>query len=547
MSSPTPDDILREHQFLHEEALAFGSKSFFVFPHHFIPVFILILTLLVPWPRQGLLSYARYLSFLFIAWFTACAIPQVQTLGLASGYGVGLILAWFLVWSAALLVFNNPQREYARIEKCMHGDCVSIASMAPSKGGGSAVFPVPPQRGESAARCRDRLNDAKDANQSRNSIVTDELEESHFKWQPFPETLAHRLYWVLDLVFNFRGPGWNWRITTLQPLPFVVRLQLEGTPGTGMTPKEFDLDAAKSTLRTQLKMVTWGYLVLDVARPILTKDPYFLGIIPSQSPYLSALDPESPLTRTLNFIFHQGTSLCVTIIAIQFVAAAFWAILLSAVILCSLLVGTRFAIPIEQPWMYPEFFGPCLLSILDRGLAGVWATWWHQLFRFTYVSVGKWTISCLPANLQRKPNFTRPLRILIAFILSGFLHSMGSYTQVSSTHPFSGTFLFFLLQAPGIFFQSIVARYLNEHLPFRVPRWLRRAGNLVFVVLWFCLTGPLEGDDLARCGLWLLEPVPFSLVDALGYGDGKGPWRWTWKWVQVWRGEQWWNRGILIL
>ena len=548
MRSLTPDDVLREHQLLHGEALTFGNKFLFIFPHHFISVFILILTLLIPWSRQGPLSYVRYLSFSCIVYFTTRAVTRIQSLGLASGYGAGVIVAWFLVWSATLLVFNNPQQEFSRIEKSTPGGCVPVASRVPSKGGGSALSSVPPRRRDRATGFHDRPHDAKDEETSQSTnVITDEPEPPYFRWQPFPESFPHRFYWVLDLVFNFRGPGWNWRISTLQPLPFVVHLQLNGASGTGMSQKAFDLEAAKKTLRSLLRTVAWSYLTLDVIKPVLTKDPYFLGIIPSQSPYLSALDPESPLTRLINFLFHQGASLCVIIIAIRFVAAAFWATLLGVVVLCSRFAGTRFAIPLEQPWMYPEFFGPCWSSILDRGLAGTWASWWHQLFRFSYVSAGKWTISHLPASFQRKPNLTRSLRVFIAFLLSGFLHSIGSYTQVSHTHPFSGSFLFFLLQAPGILLQTTVAKYLNEQLPFQVPRWLRRAGNLIFVALWFCLTGPLEGDDLARCGIWLLEPVPFSLVNALGYGDGKGPWRWTWKWIQVWRGEQWWDRGILIL
>lgn len=543
MSQLTPDAVLREHQLMFEEALASGSISPVIFPHHFAPLFILILTLMIPWPRLGVLKYMRYLSFSCIAYLTVLTVNRHRTLGLSSGYGVGLIQVWLLIWSATLLVFNNPQQDFSRIERPARWCYVSDCSKPSADCSGSFLSSISSRR-----RGATRVYDAKIEDQYQKKELANEQPEAsyHFRWQPFPGHVLHRFYWTIDLVFNFRGPGWNWRISALPPLPDAMLFQQDESSVTEVGLKPFDLAVAKSMLWRFLKTVAGGYLTLDVLRLILTNDPYFLGAIDSPSPYLSALDPESYSTRILALLLRQGLSLITVIIAVKFLAATFWTIYLSSAILCSHF-HTWIALPVEEPWLYPNMFGPCLPSIFDSGLAGAWSGWWHQIFRFAFVSAGKWLMCHLPTALQRKRDFTRSLRIFVAFFLSGILHSMGSYTHISHTRPFSGPFLFFALQAPGILFQTVIAKYLNGHSPFRVPRWLRRAGNLAFVVIWFCITGPLAGDDLARCGIWLLGPVPFSLVNYLGFGHGEGSRRWTGQWVQLWTGERWWERGILIL
>lgn len=68
-------------------------------------------------------------------------------------------------------------------------------------------------------------------------------------------------------------------------------------------------------------------------------------------------------------------------------------------------------------------------------------------------------------------------------------------------------------------------------------------GNWVGTVGWLYLTGPLLADDFARCGIWLFEPVPVSIVRG---GLGERWWCWGGRWVGLvneggWRG---WGVGV---
>jgi hypothetical protein len=66
---------------------------------------------------------------------------------------------------------------------------------------------------------------------------------------------------------------------------------------------------------------------------------------------------------------------------------------------------------------------------------------------------------------------------------------------------------------------------------------------VLFAAGWLALTGPLLVDDFARCGVWLFEPVPVSLVRGL---TGQGWWCWGGRWVGWWQGRYWWETGIAI-
>lgn len=76
-----------------------------------------------------------------------------------------------------------------------------------------------------------------------------------------------------------------------------------------------------------------------------------------------------------------------------------------------------------------------------------------------------------------------------------------------------------------------------------VPQTLRRTGNVLFVAAWLWVTGPLLADDFARCGVWLFEPLPVSLLRGV---MGEGWWMWGGRWAGWWQGTRWWDTGIAI-
>ncbi|OAA73492.1 hypothetical protein ISF_00393 [Cordyceps fumosorosea ARSEF 2679] len=77
---------------------------------------------------------------------------------------------------------------------------------------------------------------------------------------------------------------------------------------------------------------------------------------------------------------------------------------------------------------------------------------------------------------------------------------------------------------------------------------VRRAGNILFTLFWLYATAPLFNDDMADMGLWLLEPMPFSIFRALGFGfPGDAVWRWDSTYLFRWHsGRHWWQSGLAI-
>lgn len=196
--------------------------------------------------------------------------------------------------------------------------------------------------------------------------------------------------------------------------------------------------------------------------------------------------------------------------------------------------------PRADLWHYPTGFGS-LAQVLDKGLLGFWGRWWHQTFRAAF------TAPAIALGLSPWPT------ALIAFVHSGLLHAAGSATSAGrdKTDPW-GPFAFFVLAFLGVCVQEALGRALRASglgpVVFR-QRWVRRAGNLAFVVAWLVATQGLFVDDLARGGIWLLEPVPASPLRAMGYGQPGDHWlRWGkaeivpwWHW-----GRRWWECGIAL-
>jgi hypothetical protein len=141
------------------------------------------------------------------------------------------------------------------------------------------------------------------------------------------------------------------------------------------------------------------------------------------------------------------------------------------------------------------------------------------------------------------------LQLVVAFVLSALLHAAGNYTSVTrDTAVVWTSALFFLLQGVGVLLQSGTC-YLLRSWTRRLPRWARRAGNLVFVLCWLQATGWGLIDDMSRGGVWLFEPVPVSPLRMMGFGmPGENWWRWEgesygWRWY---RGRHWWESGVRL-
>jgi hypothetical protein len=274
-----------------------------------------------------------------------------------------------------------------------------------------------------------------------------------------------------------------------------------------------------------------GYLVLDVLKTLLMKDPYYVF-----GPNTYALPPHlKDLTPFQLKLFRQCLNSFTVIIALEMV------FMLVPLSMCLLLgpsiVGLR-----GEAWHYPSTWGS-FSNILNKGLNGLWGGWWHQTFRFVFAAPTNYLIE--KGYLKARSTEAKLCALCFAFGISGILHTCGSITQLVKTNPWQAP-VFFMSQALGILIQSTVCGYLRPHIG-HLPKVVRQAGNVLFTWTWLWYTGWLLVDDFARGGIWMWEPLPISPMRALGFGSGVDSW-WCWGDLGVgwYTATHWWESGISL-
>lgn len=318
------------------------------------------------------------------------------------------------------------------------------------------------------------------------------------------------------------------------------------------------------------------YLALDALSTLMMKDPYFVigpddfaamnrGKSPSD-PTLLALPPIlAALPPSILTLYRASLCFLAILIALELIMSTYQLFEHSIVrpILHSLFRANNTTLEL---WRYPCVYGSFTHNVLDRGMAGFWGGWWHQTFRVAFSAPGLWLTHHQQRSWTGLDPQSRTGKLLagfLAFAQSGFLHSLGGVTCLPpNTRPWLPP-CFFLLCWVGAVVQTVGCALLARPLRFMTlpshpakqpdkkslpvgPRWLRRTGNLVFVFGWLCCIQHFLCDDLARAGVWLLEPVPASPLRALGLGNPGDAW-WRWDevyWPRWYVGSRWWESGI---
>jgi hypothetical protein len=145
-------------------------------------------------------------------------------------------------------------------------------------------------------------------------------------------------------------------------------------------------------------------------------------------------------------------------------------------------------------------------------------------------------------GLSKKSQLGAMLRVVAAFACSAVLHCYAAYSTLRNTKSISGSFAFFMLQPVGNVGQRALSAWLKKTgVREKIPKWLRGLGNMIVVLVWCCLTGPLVADDFAATRLWLCEPVPVSFIRGV---KGDGWWRWGGHWMRWYAAESWWQSGL---
>ncbi|KAL2814595.1 membrane bound O-acyl transferase family-domain-containing protein [Aspergillus granulosus] len=499
------DQILLDNHHRFYSLVQRGDAKPWLLWHALLPMVMPFVALLIPQRKGG-----RLIRPILFAAMLSTSIETIlyrRALLGANGYMVGLIMVWWIVWSSTLLFFNDVERDFRRIER-----------VHPIKGKGR----VGQQDGHSSGKQLEPDVALADSN----SLV----------WQPYPPSFLPRLGWTLALLLNLRGPDFSFRISSLEPLPFQLASKHHHAAS------KYSYPSAKARLRTAAAWVLISYLAIDILKLIFIWDPYFFGAVSAPAPFpLNCLSAVPGLVQTYRSL---ATGLGVYF-ALQFVTPLNPLIFLGLATAFPNAARAFTATPLDATWLYADQFGP-FTAILDRGLAGAWSTWWHQMFRFGFVSTARWIMSFLPHSISSHRSIRRLITTLVAFSASGLMHASGSYTQLGDTRPMA-PFLFFFFQAVGVFVQDTCAHILVPLLTRQgIPpaRWLRRVGNGAFAFGWLLLTGRLIADDFAKGGLWLTEPLPVSFVRGL---MGRGWLCWRTPWFEYYDDGTFWGRGLRII
>jgi hypothetical protein len=510
-------DLIEHYYAEYDRNVASGKYRPFLYPWGTLGALVVIIYLLIPHQNRPWLKNCRFLVFAWIVAFAIYSTLYTRAKGMAPAFGVGLISAWSVVWVSAILICNDAQTDFQRIERL------------------EGVF--------KSSKPQDKDESSK--LQEKDDTTTEDMTKGHsgptarhgsFAWQPYPLTpFIERLDWVLDIFCNFRGAGWNWRTSALPPPPKDIQAQLQHNSAT--LPRTSNRTHASQTrlytTRTALfkanaTSALLGYIALDALKTTIMHDRYFWGLTTSPSPVFA-----SPLLTHISRLVLSQLAIKTALQTLFALGPLFFCFALGPALL-----GAR-----AEPWMYPDTWASYTV-VLDAGLAGWWGNWWHQTFRFAFAEPSRVALAAL--GLDRTTPVARAGQLLVAFGLSGVVHAAGSLTCAGPTRPVRGPLAFFLLQALGIFVEGVVAQALGTQR--RVPAWAMRVWRFVYVHTWFYYTAHLLCDDFASGGIWLFEPVPVSLFRGLGFGaDPRDGW-WCWGGVldvlRWHRGEKWWGSGI---
>ena len=513
--STSHHDVLRQFQERLDAGLASGEYKPFVWPYRALGPHLLILYLLLPPTESKLVYYARYPLFVFILYFSVDSILVCRSSSVAIGYIIGLLNTWAVLWTATLIIWNDARQDFRRIEQHELADKSDPIDQVKERSTGAKKMT------DGALRAR-RVNG--ELKESSNSLQEDgkrpePSEREMYVWQPLPPTFYHRLDWVCDLVSNFRGVRWNYQLSGLPPPPPHIRSSLQEPPTAPADPRS-NLTRT-DLLRRDLPNFLLCLIAMDILKTVTLEDPYYWGLPPSTpSPF--------PCPRLVR-VFLSLICVYTALLTIFLLAPLFF-----GVILGPNKVGQH-----AWPWLYPPFFGSPI-QVYRKGLAGMWGQWWHQLFRYAFEQAGEFTGRV--TGWEKDSQKGTLLRVTVAFACSGALHAFASYTTLGHSRPIYGSLGFFMLQPVGIIAQRAVSGWMRSAgLRAKMPAWVRGIGNLLVVLGWCYLTGPMVADDFAAAGVWLFEPLPISPIRAWRGGD---LWRWRGPWIRWYSADRWWQSGF---
>ncbi len=335
---------------------------------------------------------------------------------------------------------------------------------------------------------------------TQSSEITTKAELMEYWEEAYPRDFYSRIPWVLSLVMAFRFT--NWKIGE----PRHDRAQ----PYKGLSRRAY----LKSTFIEVLR----SYLLLDLAASYVQTDPYFFQPINLNTPF-----PPS------NFTTPTALKLLRLLPPWIIRASVFGAQLYSSVVLMFVLPGLPAVaigvLPEEwSPNNWPSFFGS-FSTLTDKGLRGLWGSFWHQ----TTKQIGSAPGRAFNQSLGISTSSTAGYETLVAFtfFLTGVIHiglvpPQPLTTEVSVNKIRFYMASFFWVQSIGIGIELLLLRLFRSINP-ELPSLVTSALILSWIVAWISITLPLLALPFRELKYWHAYPVPVSPVQGL-LGNGWFPW-----------------------
>lgn len=513
------------HQSSFHKAIASGDLEPYVWPYCSFGTFVLLAYLLLPPTNSRIVHHAFYPVFAFFSWWSLRAILETKSASLAATYGIGLVNAWAILWIAARMLFTDYRaaRRVERRSKSPRARQVSPGQDSPTSTAREQNGAI----GRTVIKCSDGIID----------VRTKGNGSSEYYWQTLPFCFIDRVSFVVDLLFSMRGPGWEHQARSIPGPPKHIAAQLNPSPP--MTRSVVKNYADRSSLLWTNGIRFLKCLVyLDIIKTLMTYDPYFLGFVDPSAPAPSFL----PALIRRSHVLTKWYRLILSMFATRTTLSMIFCL---SPLFFSGILGPRFMGLRAEAWYYPDFNGDWQYLLSD-GIAAWWGTWWHQIFRLGFEAPSRWI--CDKFNLSPKSPRRKIIGVITAFLCSGLLHGLASISTIPETKPWSGPLTFFLLQALGIMVEGAVGvAFRKTGITHKVPQLIRHAIMIIWLAVWAYYTGPLIVDDFSRGGVWLFEPVPFSLLKMLGFGEPNDHW-WRWRARNIfWHtGDRWWKSGIAL-
>lgn len=519
----TPREVTLYYNTVYNDLIESGQAIPFIYPWAGVGAFAVIGYLLIDHRRY---PWTRYVVYSFLVAFQVWCIRTTRAVHPAAAFGVGLLSGWGLLWVFALMVAKDCQTDFKRLERRSigAGDGGQVAT-----NGAIVIDDVSITHKSSPSTSEQKYSDG----------------NGELCWQPYPSDLSARIDWIADAFCSFRGVGWNFQTSGVPRLPKQIEAKLHSNVDSRTEPEIFTASrtgirrfaSRPQLLRLCIRDLILGYFILDIVKTLMARDRYFIGYTTSPAPtYL-------PTILQHSHILTKSYRLLLSLAGIYFALREIFTL---GPLFFSFIVGPGYIGLRGETWMNPPDMFGSFGSILDKGLAGWWGGWWHQVFRFGFEAPTDMLLRGL--GVEKKSQTGKLIGLFTAFFLSGCLHACGSYTQLGYTYPLRGPFTFFMLQPFGILAQLLASQLLKQAgISPAIPSSVRRAANFAIVHIWLYYTAPLLMDDFAAGGVWLYEPLILSPLRGLGFGAKDDRFFCWWNGIAWWRsGRTWWDTGIAL-